>query len=123
MPFTTESHLSQTAPIIFQTVPTEQTATAEVTKNNFSHLKELLLNIVVEKTGYPAEMLNMDMAIEADLGIDSIKRVEILSTLAERVPNLPTVAPDELAELRTLGDIAAYMEQRLDNNSQATGTA
>ena len=120
---TTESHLSQTAPIILQTVLTEQTATAEVTKNNFSHLKELLLNIVVEKTGYPAEMLNMDMAIEADLGIDSIKRVEILSTLAERVPNLPTVAPDELAELRTLGDIAAYMEQRLDNNSQATGTA
>ena len=85
-------------------------------------MKELLLNIVVEKTGYPAEMLNMNMAIEADLGIDSIKRVEILSTLAERVPNLPTVAPEELAELHTLGDIIAYMERGMDTR-HAMGTA
>src|SRR3990167_6977416 len=112
---TPPSLLTPTAPI---SAP-ENKAEIQLTKNNLADLKELLLTIVVEKTGYPADMLNMDMAIEADLGIDSIKRVEILSTLAERVPNLPTVAPDELAELRTLGDIAAYMEQRLDNNSQA----
>ncbi|MFO0659219.1 MAG: phosphopantetheine-binding protein [Polyangiaceae bacterium] len=38
-----------------------------------------MLTIVAEKTGYPAEMLGADMELEADLGIDSIKRVEILA--------------------------------------------
>ncbi|MGM0416603.1 MAG: beta-ketoacyl synthase N-terminal-like domain-containing protein, partial [Thermodesulfobacteriota bacterium] len=31
-----------------------------------------LLGIVAEKTGYPAEMLELDMSLDADLGIDSI---------------------------------------------------
>ncbi|MEA3465142.1 MAG: beta-ketoacyl synthase N-terminal-like domain-containing protein, partial [Thermodesulfobacteriota bacterium] len=38
-----------------------------------------LLEVVAEKTGYPQEMLELDMSLDADLGIDSIKRVEILS--------------------------------------------
>jgi acyl transferase domain-containing protein/NAD(P)-dependent dehydrogenase (short-subunit alcohol dehydrogenase family) len=37
-----------------------------------------LLQIVSERTGYPTEMLDLDLNLEADLGIDSIKRVEIL---------------------------------------------
>ena len=34
------------------------------------------------------EMLELDLDLEADLGIDSIKRVEILGTLREAVPSL-----------------------------------
>ncbi len=41
-------------------------------------LRGLLLDTVSERTGYPTEMLALDAALEADLGIDSIKRVEIL---------------------------------------------
>ena len=41
-------------------------------------LHAALLAVVSELTGYPAAMLGLDMDIEADLGIDSIKRVEIL---------------------------------------------
>src|SRR6185503_1155475 len=41
-------------------------------------LKKRLLAIVGDRTGYPPEMLDLDLNIEADLGIDSIKRVEIL---------------------------------------------
>ncbi|MDW4911697.1 phosphopantetheine-binding protein, partial [Streptomyces sp. ADMS] len=37
-----------------------------------------LLAVVAAKTGYPAEMLDLGMDVEADLGIDSIKRVEIM---------------------------------------------
>ena len=43
---------------------------------------------ISDLTGYPEEMLNLDMDIEADLGIDSIKRVEILSVLEDRLPEL-----------------------------------
>jgi len=46
---------------------------------------ELLLRIVSERTGYPTEMLGLDLDMEADLGIDSIKRVEILGSLQEEI--------------------------------------
>ena len=72
-------------------------------------LEALMMAIVAEKTGYPKEMLNANMELEADLGIDSIKRVEILSAMRERAPNLPEVKPTELATLRTLGQIVNHM--------------
>src|SRR5262249_54673481 len=42
-------------------------------------ITETLLQIVSDRTGYPIEMLGLDLDMEADLGIDSIKRVEVLS--------------------------------------------
>ncbi len=72
-------------------------------------LEPHLLAVVSELTGYPAEMLTLEMDIEADLGIDSIKRVEILSALEERHPELPPVAPETMGSLRTLGQIVAYL--------------
>jgi malonyl CoA-acyl carrier protein transacylase len=72
-------------------------------------MEALMMAIVAEKTGYPQEMLGVEMELEADLGIDSIKRVEILSAMRERAPNLPEVKPTELANLRTLGQIIDHM--------------
>ena len=69
----------------------------------------LLLDIVSQLTGYPTEMLQLEMDIEADLGIDSIKRVEILSTLEEKMPDLPKISPDQMGTLKTLGEIIAYL--------------
>ncbi|MGH3965972.1 MAG: beta-ketoacyl synthase N-terminal-like domain-containing protein, partial [Pseudonocardiaceae bacterium] len=37
-----------------------------------------LVRLAADRTGYPPEMLDLDADLEADLGIDSIKRVEIL---------------------------------------------
>jgi acyl transferase domain-containing protein len=71
----------------------------------------LLLEVVGEKTGYPTEMLNLEMNLEADLGIDSIKRVEILSALRERAPDTPEVDADSMAQLKTLGQIVAFLGQ------------
>ena len=50
-------------------------------------------------------MLELDMSLDADLGIDSIKRVEILSALQEAVPGLPAVQPEQLGTLETLRQI------------------
>jgi NAD(P)-dependent dehydrogenase (short-subunit alcohol dehydrogenase family) len=68
-----------------------------------------LLEVIAEKTGYPTEMLELDMALDADLGIDSIKRVEILSALQERLPDAPAVKPEHLGTLHTLRHIAAFL--------------
>ena len=68
-----------------------------------------LLDIVSRLTGYPMEMLALDMDIESDLGIDSIKRVEILSTLEEKIPDLPPVPPELMGSLKTLAQIVEYL--------------
>ena len=83
-----------------------------------SGLSAILLEVVADKTGYPAEMLNLEMHLDSDLGIDSIKRVEILSALQDKMPNLPVVAADDLAALQTLQQIIEYMiEQMADSIS------
>ena len=75
-----------------------------------SNIGALLLEVVAEKTGYPAKMLKLEMEIEADLGVDSIKQVEILSALEDQLPGLPELEPTEVAELKSLGRIAAHIE-------------
>ena len=77
-----------------------------------SALASILLSVVSEKTGYPVDMLNLQMSLDHDLGIDSIKRVEILSALQDRVPNLPEFRPDELGALQTLQDVVGLAEKR-----------
>ena len=75
-------------------------------------LSDILLTVVSDKTGYPVEMLELSMDMEADLGIDSIKRVEILGGLLELYPDLPKPNLEEIGELRTLAEIATYMQQQ-----------
>ena len=83
---------------------------------------ETLLAVISEKTGYPVEMLEMDMGMDSDLGIDSIKRVEILSALRERLPDAPAIGPEHLGTLRTLGDIAAYLGKGQEHANQEQAT-
>ena len=69
-----------------------------------------MLVIVSDKTGYPVEMLEMSMDMESDLGIDSIKRVEILGAMQEQHPELArSQSGNELAELRTLQQIVDHL--------------
>jgi malonyl CoA-acyl carrier protein transacylase len=86
-------------------------------------VNQLLLTIVAEKTGYPEEMLDPSMDLENDLGVDSIKRVEILSTAIERVPNLPELEPAAMAGLRTLGDVANYVAGQLGQANASVPSA
>jgi len=74
-----------------------------------SRTQEVLLAVIAEKTGYPVDMLDLDMSLDADLGIDSIKRVEILSTLKEQLPDAPEIEAQHLGELQTLGQIVEHL--------------
>ncbi|HLO86975.1 MAG TPA: beta-ketoacyl synthase N-terminal-like domain-containing protein [Nostocaceae cyanobacterium] len=79
--------------------------------DEYANLAQTLLTITSEKTGYPVEMLELEMDMEADLGIDSIKRVEILGAMQETYPNLPKPNVEELGDLRTIGQIVDYLQQ------------
>jgi polyketide-type polyunsaturated fatty acid synthase PfaA len=100
-----------------EVVEKKATNTAETvqseTKVSVSELTESMLETVSEKTGYPKEMLELDMDMEGDLGIDSIKRVEIMSAVMDNFPDLPQVNPDELAVLKTLGQIIDAFAQNI----------
>ena len=90
------------------TSTSDQQSTPSVHADNTN--KQVILEIVAEKTGYPAEMIDINMNLDTDLGIDSIKRVEILSAFQEKMTNAPVVNPEDLANLQTLGQIIDFMD-------------
>ncbi len=72
---------------------------------------ETVLDIVASETGYPRQMLDLSMRLEEDLGLDSIKKVEIMAAVTERLPGLEELATAEvMAGLQSLGDLAALAE-------------
>src|SRR5208337_4573402 len=84
-------------------------AEAVAASEDSPELASVLLGVVADKTGYPAEMLELDMELDADLGIDSIKRVEIFSTLQEKLPQTPVIKPEHLGSLRTLRHVIEFL--------------
>ncbi|EFC80906.1 phosphopantetheine-binding protein, partial [Parafrankia sp. EUN1f] len=86
-------------------------------------MRTALLGVVADRTGYPAEMIDTGMDLEADLGVDSIKRVQILGALQEHFPTLPAVGPERLAEMRTLDHITDHVLTSLTSAASSTSTA
>ncbi|HMP77421.1 MAG TPA: SDR family NAD(P)-dependent oxidoreductase [Kiritimatiellia bacterium] len=78
-----------------------------------------LVAMIAERTGYPAEMLEPDLNIESDLGIDSIKRLEILIAFAQEIPGAPEDLPEKLAAARTLREVLAKIEPYAPNAAAA----
>ena len=110
----------QTTKIESITTPVEDPQTGnnlESVSAPVNDITSALMAIVSEKTGYPQQMLEPEMDMESDLGIDSIKRVEILGTAQEKLPSLPEIPGEELAELRTLGQIIEHLNEMLGENT------
>jgi acyl transferase domain-containing protein/NAD(P)-dependent dehydrogenase (short-subunit alcohol dehydrogenase family) len=83
-------------------------------------LLQQLVALVTERTGYPAEMLTAEQDMEADLGIDSIKRVEILTSFARQFPNLGPEVPEQLRAARTLQDVVQVMRENVNGAALTT---
>jgi acyl transferase domain-containing protein/NADP-dependent 3-hydroxy acid dehydrogenase YdfG len=83
----------------------------------------LLLDVVADKTGYPVDMLGGTMDLEADLGIDSIKKVEIFSAVRQRVAGMPPADSPQMAQLfqlRTLDQIVRWAGDGHDSVSRTS---
>ena len=70
-------------------------------------LTRRLVAIASERTGYPEEMIDLDANLEADLGIDSIKRVEIIASVLTSIgqPEQTEAILETLSSSRTLREI------------------
>ena len=86
-------------------------------------IARMLLGIVRERTGYPPEVLRLELDLEAELGIDSIKRVEILGKLRDAFPQLGDAsdpeAMDRLVSARTLAAIVDRVERAIGSAGAA----
>jgi acyl transferase domain-containing protein/NAD(P)-dependent dehydrogenase (short-subunit alcohol dehydrogenase family)/acyl carrier protein len=86
-----------------------------------------LVKIASERTGYEPDMLDLDAGIEADLGIDSIKRVEILTALQQRstpAEQAPIqAAMEKLTTARTLREIADRIAAAVGQPAQQSAAA
>ncbi|GLY47202.1 polyketide synthase [Lentzea sp. NBRC 102530] len=69
-------------------------------------VRAVVLRTISTRTGYPVEMLQPGLDLEADLSIDSIKRAEIVGELAQELGAPGEV--DELAQLKTIDGIVAW---------------
>ena len=86
--------------------PTKPAATAP--RPTADDVRTALLDALCEATGYPAEVIDPDMDLEADLGIDSVKQMQALGTVAERVGIQPESL--DLSQARTLRQIVECLE-------------
>jgi acyl transferase domain-containing protein/NAD(P)H-dependent flavin oxidoreductase YrpB (nitropropane dioxygenase family)/NAD(P)-dependent dehydrogenase (short-subunit alcohol dehydrogenase family) len=109
------------APLLPEKAPTEAAVAApeprplaQPAPADASHIRQEVLRIVGERTGYPPDMLDVNADLEADLGIDSIKRVEIAGRLRKAFPHIGATADTSkvgnLASLRTLGALIERIE-------------
>jgi NAD(P)-dependent dehydrogenase (short-subunit alcohol dehydrogenase family)/acyl carrier protein len=101
--------LSQPEPAPVVTAAPVSAVAVEVVGIDRAELSAALIGIVASITGYPADMLDDSMDIEADLGIDSIKRVEILGNLRDAFPQAPVLGPQHLGDISTLADIVTLL--------------
>jgi hypothetical protein len=98
-------------------------ALTAATATSAGNVLSQLVQIVSERTGYPEEMLDVDSNIEADLGIDSIKRMEILAAFQQLHQGTDRAVfqnvMEKLTTRKTLRETAAALGEVLERRAVA----
>ncbi len=80
-------------------------------------MKERILALVVEKTGYPKDMLDLDLDLEADLGVDTVKQAEMFAAIRE----IYSIPRDENRKLRDYPTLAHVIQFVFDKRPDLAG--
>ncbi|TVS21209.1 MAG: acyltransferase domain-containing protein, partial [Planctomycetaceae bacterium] len=85
-------------------------------------LRRILVDFVVDQTGYPEEIIEFEADLEADLGIDSIKKAQLFGEIGERFRIAPR---DDLSldDFPTLEHVLAFLTEELGGRSPQTPVA
>ena len=82
-----------------------------------------VLAVVADKTGYPEDMLDLDLDLEADLGIDTVKQAETFAAVRETF-DIPVQENLSLRNYSTLQSVIDYVYQNrpeLRNGGRGAG--
>jgi acyl transferase domain-containing protein/NAD(P)-dependent dehydrogenase (short-subunit alcohol dehydrogenase family)/acyl carrier protein len=74
-------------------------------------VKDRILALMVEKTGYPRDMLDLDLDLEADLGIDTVKQAEMFASIRE-LYNIPRDESRKLRDYPTLAHVIRFVYEK-----------
>jgi 3-oxoacyl-(acyl-carrier-protein) synthase/NAD(P)-dependent dehydrogenase (short-subunit alcohol dehydrogenase family)/phosphopantetheinyl transferase (holo-ACP synthase)/acyl carrier protein len=74
-------------------------------------VREKILALLSDKTGYPADMLDTALDLEADLGIDTVKQAEFISEVRELF-GIPRIEGLKIADFPTINHIIAFVLER-----------
>ena len=74
-------------------------------------VKARVLAVVAETTGYPPDMLDLDLDLEADLGIDTVKQAEVFAAIRETY-NIPRDDKLKLRDFPTLAHVIQFVRDR-----------
>jgi hypothetical protein len=110
------------APELEEPVRQEQNSAAPAaaqTEMSADQLIAALIDVVSQRTGYPPEMLDPTLDLEADLGIDSIKRIEILNSFRKLLPESKQLSLEsgieDLAGTKSLQGIMDWIKTEMDS--------
>ncbi len=78
----------------------------------YDEVREVFVAKLVAKTGYPSDMLEDDLDLEADLGIDTVKQIAVMGETRERF-GLPVDPRFKLRHHPTIRSFCAYLLERL----------
>ena len=88
-------------PATLSCIPPRRILRLRLSRNGES-VKERILALMVEKTGYPEDMLDLDLDLEADLGVDTVKQAEMFAAIRE----IYSIPRDENRKLRDYPTLA-----------------
>ena len=71
---------------------------------------DMLVDLVVEQTGFPADSISADAQLLDDLNLDSIKSAEVVAQVAKQLGVQGEVDPSAFANA-SLGEVAAALEE------------
>ncbi|MFF7687633.1 SDR family NAD(P)-dependent oxidoreductase [Streptomyces syringium] len=74
-------------------------------------IERVLRQLVAEKTGYTFDMVEPGLDIQTDLGIDSLKQVEIAAEAWRRYPFLPREEIYRFAQARTVRELTLLLTE------------
>ena len=116
--------VAQSSPIIsapsLPTLPPVPIATA--TAGAVDAIKEKVLDIVAEKSGYPKDMLDLDLDLEADLGIDTVKQAEMFAAVRSAY-NIPRDENLKLRDFPTLAHVIKFARERQPSLAKASAAS
>ena len=102
----------QPAPAPVATQPTPPApAVASPADGAGDSVKERILELMVEKTGYPKDMLDLDLDLEADLGVDTVKQAEMFAAIRE-IYNIPRDENRKLRDYPTLAHVIRFVYEK-----------
>jgi len=76
-----------------------------------NEVREKILALLAGKTGYPADMLDPELDLEADLGIDTVKQAEFIAEVRETF-GIPRIEGLKIADFPTINHIIGFVVER-----------